>query len=206
MGRHAFSALPEQARFLADRHPEIAAEGQHGLAQGWDLPFALWRSAAGFDIAYPANDHATLSVLLAGRIERRDGRFRGRDGGPSRDRFILYPGGHDRRYLARHEGRGCRLHAPPVPGRRIPAHRIVAALVAEPAQILEDPRQSHPLPARPRRVRSQQPVERLPPRPDLRLGLHAPLVGELGRPERSTLRTTFRETFSSRQISLIASF
>jgi hypothetical protein len=93
-----------------------------------------------------------------------------------------------------------------MPDRRIAPHGIVAAVVAEPAQLLEDPGQRQPPPARPRGIRRQQPIELLPPRPDLRLRLDRPLIGELGRAVRSTLRTTFRETLSSRQISLIAFF
>ena len=84
-----------------------------------------------------------------------------------------------RREAERNVGRGRRLARPPLPGRRVSAHRVVAALVAQPAKLLEDPEQGHAFPARPGRVRGQQPVQLLTPGPDLRLGLRAALVGEL---------------------------
>jgi AraC family transcriptional regulator len=112
LGRHAFATLPAQARFLSERHPEVVSEGQHGLAAAWDMPVALWRADRGFDLRYPANDHATLSIVLAGRIARQDGRFRGRADAPSRDRFILYPGGHDRHYAASGAARICQIYVP----------------------------------------------------------------------------------------------
>ena len=86
---------------------------------------------------------------------------------------------------------------------RIAPHRVVAALVAEAAQLLEHPDQRQPLAPRPRRVRRQQPVQLAPPRPDLRLRLHARArsVNSVA-PDRSTFRTVFRDTRSSRQICL----
>ena len=78
-----------------------------------------------------------------------------------------------RREAQRHERRRRRRGPLALPAGRIPPHRVVAAVVAEPAQLLEDPDQRQPLPARPRRIHRQQPVELLPPRPDLRLRLHA---------------------------------
>jgi hypothetical protein len=87
-----------------------------------------------------------------------------------------------RREAQRHERRHRRRGPLALPAGRVPPHRVVAALVAEPAQLLEDPDQRQPLPARPRRIHRQQPVELLSPRPDLRLRLHLPLVDELRRP------------------------
>jgi hypothetical protein len=78
-----------------------------------------------------------------------------------------------------HEGRRRRaLLAPPSGG--VAPHRIVAAAIAETAQLLEQPHQRQPFPARPRRVRCQKPFQLLPPRPQLRLRLHPPLVDERG--------------------------
>jgi hypothetical protein len=63
---------------------------------------------------------------------------------------------------------------------RVAPHCIVAAGIAETAQFLEQPHQRQPFPARPCRIRCQKPFQLLPPRPQLRLRLHPPLVDERG--------------------------
>ncbi len=114
MGGYAFTDTPSQARFLSARHPEIQQERLVGVDDRWDLPFAILRTEAGFDAAYPANDHATLSVLLAGsEVVRMDGRLRGRRGAPDRESVILYPGGLDRRYASNGAVRICQFYIPP---------------------------------------------------------------------------------------------
>jgi hypothetical protein len=108
-----------------------------------------------------------------------------------------------RREAQRHEGRRRRRVLPPRPGRRKAPHCVVAAPVAEAPQLLEYPHQRQPLPPRPRCVPREDPIELLPPSPDLRLRLDAPLVFEGVSSRRMILRTVFRETCSSRTISLM---
>jgi hypothetical protein len=84
-----------------------------------------------------------------------------------------------RREAERHVGRGGRLALPAPPSRRVPPNSIVAAVVAQPAQLLEDADQRQALPARPRRVRGQEAVQLVTPGADLRLGLGASLVAEI---------------------------
>ena len=76
----------------------------------------------------------------------------------------------------RHERRRGPRAALAPPDRSVAPDGIIPALVAETAEVLEDPQQRHPLPAAPSCVRGQQPVELVPPRPKLRLGLDAALV------------------------------
>ena len=66
------------------------------------------------------------------------------------------------------------------PGRRVSPDGVIPALVAEPAEILEDPQQRHPLAAAARRVHRQQPIELVLPGAELRSRLHAALVLEGG--------------------------
>ena len=80
----------------------------------------------------------------------------------------------------RHEGRRRRRILPAPPSGRVAPHRIIAAGIAETAQLFEDAHQRQPFPAPPRRVRCQKPFQLLPPRPQLRLRLHPPLVSERG--------------------------
>lgn len=102
MARHAFPARPDQAAQISAAHPELASEGLFGLEQGWDAPVALWRARAGFDIVYRGHAHATLTFIRAGAgVERMDGRFAGRRGGPEADSYIVYLGdGESRRYAS----------------------------------------------------------------------------------------------------------
>ena len=83
-----------------------------------------------------------------------------------------------RREAQRHEGRRRRRVLPPRPVHREAPNRVVAARVAQPPQLLENPHQRQPLPPRPTCVTGEDPVEPLPPRPDLRLRLDVPLVHE----------------------------
>jgi len=81
----------------------------------------------------------------------------------------------------RHEG-GCRrLARSTLPAGCVPTDRIVAAVVAERSQLLEDPGERQAFAHRPRRIGRQQALEIVPPRPDLRLRLHPALVLELRR-------------------------
>ena len=80
----------------------------------------------------------------------------------------------------RHEGRRRRCILPAPPSGRVAPHRIIAAGIAETAQLFEEAHQRQPFPTRPRRVRCQKPFQLLPPRPQLRLRLHPPLVSERG--------------------------
>jgi hypothetical protein len=104
----------------------------------------------------------------------------------------------------RHEGRRRTRAALTPPRRGVAPDGVMPALAAEPAKVLEDPKQRHPLPGAPRRVDGRQPIEVVPPRAELRLRLDAALVfegGLLGRQHLSS--TTFRDSFGSRQICLI---
>src|SRR5712692_7084948 len=68
---------------------------------------------------------------------------------------------------------------PPNPG--VAANRVIAALIAEPAELLEDTNQRQPLARRLLLVRQQQPVELVPPRVNPRQWLPAALIAEFGR-------------------------
>ena len=81
----------------------------------------------------------------------------------------------------RHEGRGRRRTLRLRPRRCVAPHGVVAALVSERLQLLEDTDRRQPVALRLARVLCQHPVELVPPRPDLRLRLYAALVGELRR-------------------------
>ncbi len=85
----------------------------------------------------------------------------------------------------------------------IAPHRIVAAFVAKAPELLEDPDQRQPLTRRLGLVRRQNPVQFVLPRTELRQRLNRALVINAVAPLRSTFRTTFRDTLSSRQIALI---
>jgi len=89
--------------------------------------------------------------------------------------LVRLPGCKGQRY----ERRGRSLAFPALPGGRIPSNGIVAAVVAQPAQLFEDADQRQALPARPRPVRGQEAVQLVTPGADLRLGLGGPLVAEL---------------------------
>ena len=81
-----------------------------------------------------------------------------------------------RREAERHERRRHSLALPALPGGRVAAHRVVAAVVAESAQLLEDPGQGKALSNRARRVRGQKPVQLVAPGADLWLGLRGTAV------------------------------
>ena len=89
----------------------------------------------------------------------------------------------------------------PTPG--ITAHGVVAAVISAPAQLFEDPDQRQLLAGGLGRIACQQRVKFCRPPAQLRPRLHLPLVLEDVSPDRSTLRTVFRDTFRSRAISLI---
>jgi hypothetical protein len=81
----------------------------------------------------------------------------------------------------RHIGRSGRFSLGFRPAGRIPPHGIVAAVITKAAKFFKDPDVRQALALRPRRVLGQQIVQLIAPGPDLRLGLNAALVGELGR-------------------------
>lgn len=111
MGQHAFDRLPEQARHLCSTSPGLTQLATIGVADGWDMPVALWRAGQDLDIRYPANSHRTLSFIVGGGwIERLDGRFRGRRAGAACDRFMLYPGGGARHYAYGAGVRVCQIY------------------------------------------------------------------------------------------------
>ena len=82
----------------------------------------------------------------------------------------------------RHEGRRRRGRLPAPPLGCIAPYRVVAALVTEPTQVLEDPQQRDPLTPIAGRIHRQQSVQLLPPRSELRLRLDAALVLERNLP------------------------
>lgn len=81
-------------------------------------------------------------------------------------------------------GRG-RLPAFLAPAPGVTPHRIVTALVAPPAQLLEDPDQRQLFPSGFSHVRRKQPVKFYCPSSELWLRLHLPLIleGRLSRPQ-----------------------
>ena len=85
-----------------------------------------------------------------------------------------------RRERERHEGvaRSCALLAPACRG--VAAHRIVAALIARDAQVLEDADQPQTLTPRQQVIGRQPALKLRRPRPQPRTRLHLPLVGEAG--------------------------
>jgi hypothetical protein len=80
----------------------------------------------------------------------------------------------------RHERRRRSRASLAPPGRGVSSDGVIAALVAQTAQVLEDPQQRHPLAAAVRSIRGEEPLELLAPRPKLRLRLNAALVLEGG--------------------------
>ncbi len=105
-----------------------------------------------------------------------------RHGDPGDQRHLVAPVeliGLARRKAQRHKGRRRRGRTLPPPRRRVPAHRVIAARVAKPAQFLEDVDERQTFPAGPGCVRRQKPVQLVPPGPDLRLRLNLPLVFEV---------------------------
>ena len=85
----------------------------------------------------------------------------------------------------RHEGRRRPRASRPSPSRGVSPDGVVPAFVAQTAEVLVDPQQRYPIPAAPRGIRGQQPIELVPPGAELRLGLDAALVlkGGLLRPQ-----------------------
>ena len=110
--------------------------------------------------------------------------------------------GLPRREGAAHRRRPTQSRAFSLPCPSIAAHRVVTALIAQTAQRLEDAHQGQAF-ARACLRCQQQPVEIRPPLPQLRQRLDLPLVAERRAPDRTTLRTVFRDTCRSRTISLI---
>ena len=109
-----------------------------------------------------------------------------------------------RRKAQRHIGFRRRRPALDAPLLGVAPDRVVAALVAEPAQLLEDPDQRQPLARRlpPRSSnssRSRSPCQA----PSFGRGCTARSYSNDVAPDRRTFRTVFRDTFSSRTISLI---
>ena len=76
-----------------------------------------------------------------------------------------------RREGERHEGLGCDRGTLALPALGVAAHRVVAALVAEPTQGLVDTHQGQSLTPRLAGVRQEHPIEFVPPRSELRGGL-----------------------------------
>ena len=135
-------------------------------------------------------EHHLLALARIGPDEHHpavaepDLRHLHRHGDPRDQHHLMAPVelvGLARREAQRHEGRRRRGRTLPSPGRRVPAHRVIAPRIAEPAQLLEDTDERQPLPARPGSVRRQQPVQLVPPGPDLRLRLDFPLIDEFRR-------------------------
>ena len=104
-----------------------------------------------------------------------------RDRRPGDQHHLLAPvelAGFARVEDQRHERRRRAGPQTPFPRRRVAPHRVVAALVAETAQILEHPKQRHALARAPSGVDPQHLVQRLDPRPELRLRLNFTAVLE----------------------------
>ena len=89
--------------------------------------------------------------------------------------------GFARRKGQRHEGRRRGRAARLAPADRIAPDRVIAALVAEAAQFLEQPNEGQPLPRRLGVVFQQKRVELLAPGSDLGLRLRPAFVAKLGR-------------------------
>jgi len=106
MAKYAFEKDPTQVRHIQSNISAIHCAGIFGVDEKWDIPVAVWGSAAGFAAEYPGDSHATLSVIFGGApFERRDGRYAGQKGGVGADQFILYPGNGSRSWAARGEVR-----------------------------------------------------------------------------------------------------
>ncbi len=86
-----------------------------------------------------------------------------------------------RRKAQRHIGFRRRRTTPDTPLLGVAPNRVVTALIAQPAQLLEDPDQRQPLACRLRLVIQQHPIKIDVPRPQLRPRLHHPDVLERGR-------------------------
>jgi hypothetical protein len=82
----------------------------------------------------------------------------------------------------RHEGGRRRRRLFPVPAPRVAPNGVMAALMTEPAQLLEHAHRRQPLARRLRRVGRQDPLEIRPPGADPRQRLDLPRVLERGRP------------------------
>src|SRR5437764_5069257 len=91
----------------------------------------------------------------------------------------------------------------PAPDPGVAANGIIAAVIAQRLQLLEQPDQRQPLARRAAGVPRQEAIQLSLPMPELRTRLNLPLICKRCLPERSTLRTVLRETFRSRAISLI---
>ena len=76
---------------------------------------------------------------------------------------------------------------------RVTADRVIAALVAVPAQLLEEADQRQPFACRSRFDRQQQRVKLLAPRIDPRQRLPLPLVAECGRLRTDNLANDFAQ-------------
>lgn len=85
-----------------------------------------------------------------------------------------------RREAQRQIGRRRRRRPITAPGRRVTAHRVVTATIAEPLQLLEHPDHRQPFAPRLAPVRLQQPIQLGRPRSQLRQRLHLALIGEAG--------------------------
>ncbi len=171
------------------RHDGDRARGRRGQADGLALAAAVpgrrRRRAVAREVA-PTRDCA-----LAGRDGRAgggpDGRSATRRGdpldGPRHGRGAPVELVRFARCEAqRHKGRSSRRILPTTPAHCKAPHGVVAASVAEPPQVFEDPHQRQPFPARSRRVRHQQPLQLGAPGSQPWLGLDRALVVERGRP------------------------
>jgi hypothetical protein len=86
--------------------------------------------------------------------------------------------GFARRKRQRHEGRCSLARVLALPTPRIATNRIVAARIAQPMQILEQPDQRQTFPRRLRRILSQHPIQVGLPTPQFGLRLNVTFVGE----------------------------
>lgn len=110
MAAHAFAHMPAQAAEIQSGRSMLRNTGFFGVAEGWDMPLALWRARDGFDKTYSETPHCTLSFVLHGQVERMDGRFAGSRAARDHDGFMLSPGGTERRWAAPDDFGVCHLY------------------------------------------------------------------------------------------------
>ncbi len=106
-----FAFQPAQMEYLNANFTNPVRRSDYGVTEGWAIPVGCWATDRTFDLHYPANDHATLSLVMAGSaIERTDLSGDGWSCDNGQGQVMLYPGGFDRAYASNGPTQFCQLY------------------------------------------------------------------------------------------------
>lgn len=174
---HVGPVLADEDRVHRGLHVVIDAPRAGAAEEGERLVVSVEHHLLGLAGIGPDEEHPAVAQPDVGHLDR---------GGHSvDDRDLVAPvelegfaGIEAQRHVGCGGGFGFRLR----PARGVAPDCIIAALVAQGPELLEDPDAGQMLTLRTAGILDEQAIEFFPPRPDLRLGLHGALVAELGGP------------------------